>query len=113
MEEKMIELRRYSQKLMSAPDPPSARASAGDCSPKTRLKAPKLNSAGRRLAALAARALLVDSAVRRTQRNGRTETAIARTRRAQAPARRALKGRRRRVGAGVDARLVVVVMRDS
>src|SRR5690349_10808443 len=98
---------------MAAPEPPSATASAGVCRPKTRLKAPKVNSAGRRLLALVASALLVDSAVRSTQRKGRTETAMARISRAQAPARRGLNGRRRLAGLASGARLAVVVMEDS
>src|SRR5688500_8236801 len=96
IDEKMIELRRYSQKLMAAPEPPSATASAGLWRPSTRLKAPNVKSAGSRLADCEASAPLVDSAVRRTQRNGSTETAIARARRAQATIRRAVSGRRRR-----------------
>src|SRR5687768_13905169 len=108
----MIELRRYSQKLMAAPEPPSATASAGLCRPSTRLNAPKVKSAGSRLADWDASALLVDSAVRRTHRNGSTETAMARMSSAQATARRALNGRRR-AAAGCCAWLVVVFMVGS
>src|SRR3954447_14099063 len=98
---------------MAAPEAPSATAWAGDCSPNPRRNAPKVKSAGSRLADWDARAELVDRAVRSTQRKGSTDTAIARTRRAHAPARRGLNGRRRVAGLASGTRLVVVVMRDS
>ena len=43
---KMIELRRNSQKLTAAPEPPSALASSGVASPSTRSKAPEVKSTG-------------------------------------------------------------------
>jgi hypothetical protein len=67
MLEKSKEFSRYCQKLMEAPEPPSAMASEAVWRPKTRLNAPRLKSAGRRLAEFAASDPLVERAVRRTQ----------------------------------------------
>src|SRR5688500_883743 len=114
IDDKMIGLRRYSQKLMAAPEPPSGTGSAGLWRPRTRMKAQNVKSDGSRVADGEASAPLVDSAVRRAQRNGGTETAIARARRAQATIRRAVSGRRRRRAvAGSGARLVVEFMLGS
>ena len=96
---KMTEFRRYSQKLMAAPEPPSAMASSGLCSPRTRLKAPRLKSAGSRLLAFEAREALLDSAVRSIQRNGAIVTTTAMATRVQAPTRRQLTGF---LGAGAE-----------
>jgi hypothetical protein len=63
----MRELRRNSQKLTEAPEPPCAIASAVVARPRTRSKAPKVKSAGRRLVEFAARAFVLDRAVRRIQ----------------------------------------------
>src|SRR4029453_6312632 len=77
---------------MAAPEPPSAMASSVVCSPRTRLKAPQLKSAGKRFPALEANALLLDSAVRSIQRNGAIVTATATPTSTQAPTRRQLVG---------------------
>ena len=42
----MSELRRYDQKLIDAPDPPSASASCVVASPSTRWYAPRVKSTG-------------------------------------------------------------------
>ena len=63
----MIELRRYSKKLISPPAPPWAIASSGVDSPRTRLKAPRVGSTGSNEPGSENSDLVVDSAVRNIQ----------------------------------------------
>ena len=64
---KMIELRRKSQKLTAAPEPPSALASSGVASPSTRSNAPQVKSTGSNEAGSPNSDFEVDSAVRSIQ----------------------------------------------
>src|SRR5687768_3996332 len=64
---KMNELRRKSQKLTSAPEPPSATASSWVAVPRTRSNAPVVKSTGSSEDGLPNRDFEVDSAVRSIQ----------------------------------------------
>src|SRR4051794_24428474 len=75
--ETTTEFRRYSQKFSAAPEPPSAWASSTVLSPRTRLKAPQVKSAGRNDEAWLASARLLDSAVRSIQYMGNSVMRIA------------------------------------
>jgi len=63
----MIELSMYWAKLMDAPDPPSARASALVARPSTRRRGPNVKSTGRRLSGSPNIARLLLKAVRNIQ----------------------------------------------
>ena len=91
---KMNELRRNSQKFTAAPEPPSARASSGVASPRTRSNAPVVKSTGSSEAGSLNSDFEVENAVRSIQYNGKIVIRMRMIIAVQARARPQLKGLR-------------------